>query len=202
MAVTASARLGITRWSASTDPFTRAQLDGDHATLDTNVALFIESTAALRPAPGTYGRFHRATDTGALSLDTVTAWVVVGFRTDTKTVRIPHTFAIPGDILLPSGSDNIIPGFFVPVSATQTVKLAAARYQIQSGTSVTATVNIAGAAATGFSGLAISTTAATTDPADVVITDGQYVNPVVTATSGTPKNMSLTLYLDYTPVVV
>lgn len=40
-------------------------------------SLFVESTAAARPAPATFGRFHRATDTGALSLDTGTAWVSV-----------------------------------------------------------------------------------------------------------------------------
>lgn len=34
MAVTPSSRLGLTRWSAGGDPFTRAQLDADHAILD------------------------------------------------------------------------------------------------------------------------------------------------------------------------
>jgi hypothetical protein len=40
-------------------------------------ALYVESTAATRPAVGVTGRFHRATDTGAVSLDTGSAWIAV-----------------------------------------------------------------------------------------------------------------------------
>lgn len=45
--------------------------------IDGKVALLVESTAATRPTAGVFGRFHRATDTGALSLDTGTDWVIV-----------------------------------------------------------------------------------------------------------------------------
>lgn len=37
-------------------------------------ALYVESTAALRPAPGTPGRLHRATDTGVVTWDTGSSW--------------------------------------------------------------------------------------------------------------------------------
>lgn len=40
-------------------------------------ALYLESTAATRPAPGTAGRLHRATDTDVITWDTGTAWIDV-----------------------------------------------------------------------------------------------------------------------------
>jgi hypothetical protein len=77
MAVTSSTRLGITRWSAGTDPYTRAQRDGNNATLDDLVAIDRQGLAAGRPATGTRGTYHYATDTGVLTRDTGTAWVTI-----------------------------------------------------------------------------------------------------------------------------
>lgn len=80
MAVTASPRLGITRWSVDADPVTRAQVDASHAALETLTVGFLTSTAALRPAAaaGNAGFIHRATDTGAFSWSTGAAWVELG----------------------------------------------------------------------------------------------------------------------------
>lgn len=78
MAVTASPRLGVTRWSAPADPFTRSQLDGDHGTLDTLAAIDLTGELAARPAAGIRGRYYFATNTGALYRDTGTAWTLVG----------------------------------------------------------------------------------------------------------------------------
>lgn len=73
--VTDSPRLGITRWSAGTDPFTRAQLDGDHAALDDLTAIDVQgANEAARPTVGTRGRFYTAADTGQTWRDSGTVW--------------------------------------------------------------------------------------------------------------------------------
>ena len=79
MAVTTSPRLLLTRWSAGTDPFTRAQLDQDFADLDNLAAIDIQGTLAARPAPGVRGRYYFATDDGPgrLYRDTGTAWTLI-----------------------------------------------------------------------------------------------------------------------------
>lgn len=79
MAVTTSPRLLLTRWSAGTDPFTRAQLDQDFADLDNLAAIDIQGTLAARPAPGVRGRYYFATDDGPgrLYRDTGSAWTLI-----------------------------------------------------------------------------------------------------------------------------
>lgn len=74
MAITSSPRLGITRWGAGTDPFTRLQMDASHAALEANSAMFAQGTLASRPAFGKQGRFYFATDNLGTYYDTGTAW--------------------------------------------------------------------------------------------------------------------------------
>lgn len=51
MAVTTTTRLGVTRWSAGSDPFTRAQMDASHAALELNGAKWLPADVlANRPA--------------------------------------------------------------------------------------------------------------------------------------------------------
>lgn len=45
--------------------------------LDPGTAIFVQGTAGTRPAAGTAGRLHYATDTGVLSYDTGSAWVAL-----------------------------------------------------------------------------------------------------------------------------
>lgn len=76
MAVTASPRLGLTRWSAGADPFRRSQLDGDHGILDDLVVIHKQGAFNDRPAAGVRGRFYRADDVGGGTLyyDDGIAW--------------------------------------------------------------------------------------------------------------------------------
>jgi len=124
----------------------------------------------------------------------------------TLTYRIPHTWAIPGEIAVPSGDTDFIVPFFVKLPAGQTASLAIARYVINSGTSVTCKLQVNGVDVTGFTGISVTTTPADTDPTDdsgfdpgdVALANNDKVALVVTAVSGTPTNMTFTIFIDWT----
>lgn len=79
MAVTPTARLGLNRWSAGTDPWpARPGWDAQQQKLDDLVAIDLQNTFANRPAAAVRGRYFFATDTGRLYRDTGTAWNEVG----------------------------------------------------------------------------------------------------------------------------
>jgi opacity protein-like surface antigen len=107
MAVTTSPRLGLTRWSAGTDPFTRAQQDATHAALEANAAMYAQGTLGSRPAAGKAGRFYFATDIGGvLYYDDGTNWQVTSEATyvwgSEGTLTAPKTGK--GRILFPVAS--------------------------------------------------------------------------------------------------
>lgn len=135
-------------------------------------------------APPTTGQFLRAT--GA----TTATWQGL-------VVRLPHTWAIPGAIAVASGSTNYIVPWFVTAYSGQTVRIARARYVIQSGTSANVKVQINGVDATGFTNLTVNTTAATTDPTDVTVADGDRIALIVNSITGAPMNMTFTLTVEY-----
>lgn len=112
--------------------------------------------------------------------------------------RVPHTFAVPGVVLVPSGSTSYLPGMFLPIPAgALTATLVAVRAQIQAGTSATLNLmrnNVAiGGGGTGL----LVTTTPTTTAINQALTADDYLNLAVTAVSGTPQNLSLTMYVDY-----
>lgn len=175
----------------------------------------ISGPATSRPtAPYRFGRWYYATDTAAMSFDQGAGWLdmaskayvdtqVAGFSTvdPPKTVRIPHTFTIAGPVGLPSGDTNYIPQFFVPVPSGQSVSIVAAHTKINSGTSVTWKLYNYSTPAdvAGFTGLVAQTTPLLTTPTAVPITiNGTQIGPVITAISGAPQNMTITLYVTYT----
>lgn len=90
MAVTVTPRFGVTRWSAGTDLFTRAHMDDSHAAIETKGAIYLQSTASARPAAGTAGRFHYATDTLTFTYDDGTGWRNVS-SPDTVTLTATQT---------------------------------------------------------------------------------------------------------------
>lgn len=81
MTVTTTPRFGLTRWSANTDPFSRAQMDAAMAALDAGAAMFLEGTLAARPAAAKAGRLYRVTDAAAeaptVFWDSGTTWVEI-----------------------------------------------------------------------------------------------------------------------------
>ena len=111
---------------------------------------------------------------------------------------VPHTFVIGGPVNVQSGQIDYINPFFVRVPSTQTVKLISARHRINSGTSVTCKLQNNGVDIAGFTGMSVITTAADTDPADVTLANNDLISLVVTATTGSPQNMSMTVFLEYT----
>ena len=108
-----------------------------------------------------------------------------------------HTFTIGGEVFVPSGDVDYVVPFFVPVYAGTYVKLVRARYRINSGTSATVKLQKNGVDITGFTGISVTTTAATTNPADVSLADDDLIALVVTAVSGNPKNLTFTLVLEH-----
>ena len=111
---------------------------------------------------------------------------------------VPHTFAVAGSVIVPVGQVDYLNPFFFKVPSTQTVKLISARHRINTGTSVTAKVQINGVDASGFTGISVTTTAADTDPADITLNNNDVVSLVVAAVGGSPQNMSFTVFLEYT----
>lgn len=74
MAVSKTARLGLTRWTEDTDPWNRDDFDDDNAALEAVVALYGHGTLTGRPAAGIRGRYYYATDTPAVYYDDGATW--------------------------------------------------------------------------------------------------------------------------------
>ena len=105
-------------------------------------------------------------------------------------VTIPHTWAFTGT----ATTSDTLPDIFIPVPAGRTAKIVAVRHRCTSS-SGTFKLQKNGSDVTGFTGIALSTTTTTTDPTDVSISNGDRINPVLTA--GTPVNMSISVYVEY-----
>lgn len=107
-----------------------------------------------------------------------------------------HTYAISGDIAVPSGGTDYIVPFYMPVKAGTTVKLISVRYSIYSGTSATIKLTQNGSDITGFTDMSATTTDTTTDSTDVSISNMDEIALVVTAVSGSPTNLTCTLIFE------
>lgn len=120
---------------------------------------------------------------------------VAAAKADKSAIVLPHThtWAISGEIKVPSGDTDFILPMFVFVPSGWTAVVSRCRHIINSGTSVTAKLQKNGSDLTGFTGISVTTTATTTNPADQAITDTDKLALVVTAVAGTPKNMSFSV---------
>ncbi len=109
------------------------------------------------------------------------------------TVRIPHTFHVPGDVKVAVGDVDFIMPFYIPVLPSKFSRIVAVRHKINSGVSATFKVQANGVDVVGFTGILATTTVTTTDPVDDNFTDGQAIAVVITAVAGTPKNLAVTI---------
>lgn len=109
--------------------------------------------------------------------------------------QIGHTVAVGGEIRVVVGDIDVIPGFYVPVMAGTTVKLAKIRARIGSGTSATFKVQINGVDA--VTGIVAVPGGVVNDPADIPLADGDIIQVIITAVSVTPKNLTVTLILQH-----
>jgi hypothetical protein len=120
---------------------------------------------------------------------------------DTTIYRFGHTYAITGEIIVPSGDDAFVLPFNVSLATGQTAAVVKCRYSINSGTSVTCKLQKNGVDLTGFTGITVTTTPASTDPADQAVVDDDELALVVTAVAGLPKNLSFTIFIENTQAV-
>jgi hypothetical protein len=112
-------------------------------------------------------------------------------------LRLPHTWAIPGEIKVAVGDVDLIVPFFVPVPAGRFARIVTCRHRISSGTSVTFSIRKNGVDVAGLVNLVATPSSAQSaiTPTDCI--DGDRLSMVVSAVSGPPKNLTVTLYIDY-----
>lgn len=175
---------------------THTGADGDGAQIPTGgIADSAVTTAKIANLNVTTAKIAAGTDGQVLTTSGASvAWAAPA----DKVYRIGHTYAITGEVKVPvSDTDYIIP-FFVSLATGQTASLVKARYRINSGTSVTCKLQKNGVDVTGYTAVSVTTTTAETDAADVSLADNDMLALVVTAVSGTPKNMTFTIFIEYT----
>ena len=115
-------------------------------------------------------------------------------------LRIPHTWAVSGEVKVASGDTDFVLPFYVPVPAGQTVRLVGVRARINNGASASATFKMQrdGADITGYTGIVASNTSPSVTADGGLFTDSQTFALVITAVTGTPRNLTVTAFLDYT----
>lgn len=108
-----------------------------------------------------------------------------------------QTFTIPDEIAVAAGDVNFLPPIKIALVAGQTSKIVKVLHRINSGTSATVKLQKNGADLTGFTGIEVKPEDKETDPADQEIANGDKIALVVTAVSGTPKNMTFSVVIQH-----
>ncbi len=185
---------------------THAQYFPYQDTLYLHFVKFFEIDTALGNRAYTthnHSNYFRYTDTAYLfaqkfyQRDTAISNRAYVNHTHSKTVRVPQTYAISGEIKVPSGDTDFINPFFISLPSGQTANLVSCRYKINSGTSATVKLQKNGSDITGFTSISVSSTAASATPTAVSLANNDMISLVVTGVSGTPKNMSFTIFVEY-----
>jgi hypothetical protein len=112
-------------------------------------------------------------------------------------LRLPHTWAVPGEIKVAIGDTDFIVPFFVPVPSGRFARIVGCRRRISSGTGVTFSIRKNDVDVPGLAGISATTSVLQTDITPVDCGDGDMLSLVVTAVSGTPKNFTCSLYIEY-----
>lgn len=157
---------------------------------------------------------HEGTKTGVHGIPAMTSghgliwngttWVSTDLATQaelnalTKTFRTFHTFAVAGEVRVSSGAADVIPAMFVSKASGQTVKLIKARTGLAHGTSLEWTLLRNGAGQSGWQTILTNTTESDHDGSDITLADNDKLQILVTAVSGAPQNLSITLVLEHT----
>lgn len=155
----------------------------------TNAGFRLAGVTADPSAPVAGDVWYR-TDVGALKFrDASASRYLLPVRSET------HTWAISGEVKVPSGDTDYIVPFFVMKGANETVTLTRARHRINSGTSATVKLTNNGSDITGWTGISVTTTSTTTSGTATTLSDTVAIALVVTGVSGTPTNLSFTIEL-------
>lgn len=105
-----------------------------------------------------------------------------------------HTFAVQGEVTTASLEAL---RHFIALATGETKRLVRVRARLGSGTSATLKLQKNGVDATGFTGLeSKSTEDKALTPTAVELADNDAISAVITAVSGTPKNLSITFVIE------
>ena len=109
--------------------------------------------------------------------------------------RFSQTYAWTGPVVVTSSAFGYFPPTYIPVIGGGSVSLVEVRYSVRAGTSATFTVNHNGSAISGMTGLSATPTPATTAHT-TAITDLDAISIDVTAISGAPDGLSVSLVFE------
>lgn len=158
--------------------------------LVTGALLYYDATLTewIALGPGTQGQSLQ------VGVDGKPAWGTGGAREES------YNFLISDEVRVPSGDTDYIPPMIVSLkSGTATLKKV--RCLIKSGTTVTFKIQRNGADVSGFLSLSAAVPVAPAKYGEytgsISLADGDVLQPVVTAVSGTPKNLTIALVIEY-----